>query len=108
MGGSDCFRIVGLELNVVVPRAGLERQPGGRIILVGRNTARAYTAARAVDPAYGVDGIASFFASGQFEGPTAIDTQGRLYLGVTTGVLRLLADGAVDPGFSYAGTAQPC
>ena len=63
--------------------------PGSRLAddstrggLVGRNTARAYPAAGAIDPAYGVDGIASFFASGQFEGPTAIDTQGRRYLGV--------------------------
>ncbi len=80
---------------------GLELAPGGRILAIASQTVVAI-AGGGVDPTWGANGQLAI--DGYFRGVSAIDSQGRLYIGLGDHAVRVTAGGALDPAFTFAGT----
>jgi len=72
---------------------GIDVQPSGRVLAMGSDV-------RAFAPDGKED--SGFRTSVGYRGRHAIDDSGRLYLATTTGVIRLNAEGGIDPGFVFA------
>jgi len=86
---------------------GLEVAPSGRLLAIAGDSQTTVVAIAngAVDPTWGTNGEITLTDTYPFAGGrSAIDSQGRLYLGYPDHVVRLTAAGAVDAAFAYAGT----
>jgi hypothetical protein len=79
---------------------GLELAPGGRILAIGSQSVVAI-AGSGIDASWGINGRAAL--DGTFRGVSAIDSQGRLYVGLADHVVRFTAAGTPDASFAYSG-----
>ena len=80
---------------------GLERAESGRLLAIaGDPIAVVALANGAVDTSYGTSGVTTV-PTGAFAGRSAIDSQGRLYLGLGSSAVRLTASGAIDSSFTF-------